>query len=194
VDYARLAGLVAESLATPDAGGETGALADATLIARGGLPAGFDADNGVVTGYHDAIRYTYLVFCQDAQGAHVACSRSTFRAFAIAEWDGRTGMWTLEHLQGDTASITGASDITHLSYALTDERHEAFLLDLASYRPTHGRIALDLSVLVTGEDTVGVTGTVDLDGSNQAVLLLDGNGFSVDLTTGAVKPVVILRP
>jgi hypothetical protein len=189
VDYPRLAALVGETLATPGAGGETGALADAAIIARGGLPAGFDGDDGVVTGHHDGVRYTYLVFCEDARGAHAPCSPVTFRAFAIAGWQGRIGMWTLEHLQGARASVTGASDITHLAYAQTNERREAFLLDLASYRPERGMVALTIGV----EDTE-VTGSVELDGSTEGSIILDGNAFTVDLTTGAVRPVVLQRP
>lgn len=188
VDYARLAGLVGESIATPDAGGEVGALADAVTLARGGLPDGFSRAGDIVTGDHDGVRYTYVVTCEDAHGARTPCSPVAFRAVALAVWPGRSGTWTLEHLQGATASATGASELDHEDYATLDQRQEAFLLDLDSLRPAHGTVALDLVA-----DDIPVTGAVYLDGSDQALITLDGNTFVVDLATGEVTPGGILR-
>ncbi len=197
VDYDHLASILGASVATPDAGGETGALADSAILARGGLPFGFETDGAVVTGLHDGIRYTYLVFCQDMAGAAMTCSPVTGKAFAVAEWSSptqkRAGIWTLEHLQGTTASVTGRSALTHTSEGMNvnDDRDEAFLLDLVSYQPQHGKIATDLAV--TSSDDTLINGAIEFDSSRTAMISLPGHVYQVDLDTGAVVPTQILR-
>jgi len=197
VDYDRVAQMLGASVATPDAGGETGALADAAILARGGLPGGFDADDGVVTGMHDGIRYTYLVFCKDMAGASTTCSPATGKAFAIAEWSSptqrRAGLWTLEHLQGPVASVTGRSALTHTSdgMSVNDEREEAFLLDLGTYEPHHGQIATELAI--TSGDDAEFPGSISFNDSRLATISLPGHMYQVDLDTGAVVPGPILR-
>lgn len=172
VDYTRIAERVGGTIATPDAGGETGALADALAIACGRLPRGFveraiSGDDGEVIGYHDGLRYTYLVRCEDARAARMACSPQTFRAVALVEWQGRVAAWTLEHLQGPVASATGDGALGH----------EAFLLDKAVPWPRHGRVALALD---------GVTGAVAFDGSPTARISLDDQAFALDLASGSI--------
>ena len=192
VDYDRLAPIIGGSVATADSGGEVGALADAVMIARGGLPVGFDANGGFAAGLHDGVRYAYLVFCQDAAGAATTCSPHTFRAYAFVAWDSvamhRSGMWELEHLQGATATATGASDLAHNADGLriADLRQETFTVDLATYDPTRLRIAADLRV-----DETDVTCTVALDHGRIAQIVLDGVGYSLDLDTGITGPVTI---
>lgn len=196
VDYDRVAQMLGTSIATPGAGGETGALADSAIIARGGVPEGFKNESGIVVGLHDGIRYTYMVFCQDMAGAATTCSPVTGKAFAIAEWSSptqqRVGLWTLEHLQGDVASVTGRSSLTHTSDDLdvNDDRNEAFLLDLGSYQPRHGDIATELAI--TSDDTV-IHGSIQFNKSRLALISLPGHVYQVDLSTGDVVPVSILR-
>lgn len=197
VNYDQVAQMLGTSVATPGAGGETGALADSAIIARGGVPEGFKNESGIVVGLHDGIRYTYMVFCQDMAGAATTCSPVTGKAFAIAEWSSptqqRAGLWTLEHLQGDVASVTGASSLTHTSDDLdiNDDRNEAFLLDLGSYQPRHGVIATELAI-TTADDTV-IHGSIEFNKSRLALISLPGHVYQVDLSTGDVVPVSILR-
>jgi hypothetical protein len=170
VDYTRIAERVGGTIATPDAGGETGALADALAIARGHLPRGFvdrAVRDGEITGYHDGLRYTYLVRCEDVRATRMACSPQTFRAVALVEWQGRVAAWTLEHLQGPVASATGDGALGH----------EAFLLDPTVPWPRHGRVALALQ---------GVVGAVDFDGSPTARISLDDQAFALDLASGSI--------
>jgi len=197
VDYDHLASILGASVATPDAGGETGALADSAILARGGLPVGFTDADGVVTGMHDGIRYTYMVFCQDMAGAATTCSPVTGKAFAIAEWSSptqkRAGLWTLEHLQGSTASVTGRSALTHTSDGMNvnDDRNEAFLLDLGTYQPKHGEIATELAI--TSSDGTLINGAIQFNSTRLALISLPGHVYQVDLDTGDVVPVSILR-
>lgn len=196
VDYDRLAPIIGSSIATADTGGEVGALADAVMIARGGLPRGADANGGFVAGLHDGVRYAYAVFCQDARGAATTCSPHTFRAYAFVQWDAaamhRSGMWELEHLQGTSATATGTSDLTHLAgdYRIADLRQETFTVDLATYQPS--RVRIDAALRVTSDGTpTPVTASVSLDHGRVALLVLDGTGYSLDLATGTVGPVII---
>jgi hypothetical protein len=197
VDYTRLAQTLGTSIATPGAGGETGALADTALIARGGVPDGFVNTDGIVTGAHDGVPYTYLVFCQDLAGAQMACSPATGKAFAVTEWASptqkRTGMWTLLHLQGDVASVTGHSSLTHTSdgFDVTDDRSEAFLLDHDTNQPVRGDIVTDLAI--TSDGNTQLTGTIRFDATRLAKLSLPNNVFQIDLDTGDVAPIMILR-
>ena len=192
VDYDRLAPIIGSSVATADGGGETGALADAMMIARGGIPVGFDANGGFVAGLHDGTRYAYAVFCQDSAGAAMTCSPVTARAYAFVTWDTaamhRTGMWELEHLQGAFATATGASDLAHAAsgYQIRDLRQETFTVDLATYDPARMQIAAGLRV-----DETDVTCTITLDHGRIALLDLDGVGYSLDLDTGTTGPVII---
>lgn len=192
VDYDRLAPIIGGSVATPDSGGEVGALADAVIIARGGQPVGFDVNGGFAAGLHDGVRYVYAVFCQNAAGAATICSPQTFRAYAFVAWDSvemhRSGMWQLEHLQGATATATGASDLAYTVDGLrvSDLRQETFTVDLATYDPMRMRIAADLRV-----DETDVTCSVALDHGRIALLVLDGVGYSLDLDTGTTGPVII---
>ncbi len=196
VDYDRLAPVIGRSIATPDAGGEVGALADALMIARGGLPVGFDPGDGFVTGAHDGIRYTYAVFCQDASGATMTCSPATYRAYAFAQWDSpalhRTGMWQLEHLQGAMATATGASSLSHDSdgFTITDLRHETLGVDLGSYAPVEGTIEASLRVTTDGEP-VTVHASITFTGARMALVIIDGNTYWLDPTTGTTTPVII---
>jgi hypothetical protein len=172
VDYTRIAERVGGTIATPDAGGETGALADALAIACGHLPRGFVERSvyGIdseVLGSHDGLRYTYLVRCEDVRAARMACSPATFRAVVLVEWQGRVAAWTLEHLQGPVASATGDGVLGH----------EAFLLDPTVPWPRHGRVALALD---------GVVGAVDFDGSPTARISLDDQAFALDLASGSI--------
>lgn len=197
VDYDHLAAMLGTSVATPGAGGETGALADTAIIARGGLPAGFVEEGGVITGMHDGITYTYLVFCRDLAGAAMTCTAATGTAFAIAEWSSptqkRAGLWTLEHLQGATASVTGRSALTHTtdSMNVNDDRNEAFLLDLTTYQPQHGDIATELAI-TSADDTV-INGAIQFNATRLALISLPNHVYQVDLDTGDVVPVSILR-
>jgi len=194
VDYDHVAQLLGTSIATPEAGGETGALADAAIIARGGLPVGFENEHGIVVGLHDGTRYVYMVVCEDTAGASTPCSPVAARAFAIAEWSSpqqkRTGIWTLEHLQGAVASVTGGSSFTHTDEGLdmADDRNEAFLLDLGSYEPRSGTIATDLAI-----DDTKLSGTIQMTTSRIAMLTLPGHVYQIDLDTGEVVPGQILR-
>lgn len=197
VDYDRLAPIIGRSVATPDAGGEVGALADALMIARGGLPVGFDPGGGVVTGVHDGVRYTYGVFCQDASGATMTCSPATYRAYAFAQWDSpslhRDGMWQLEHLQGATATAKGASSLSHDAdgFTITDVRQETLGVDLGRYAPVEGTIEADLRVTTDGEP-VAVRASITFTGGRMALVVLDGNTYWLDPATGTTTPVVIV--
>jgi hypothetical protein len=171
VDYTRIAEEVGGTIATPDAGGEAGALADAMSIARGEVPHGFTTTNRTVIGYHDGLRYEYAAICDDASGARMACSPVSFHAAVSVVWQGRSATWTFEHLQGDLASAVGAGALGN----------EAFLLDHESARPRHGHIAL------SRED---IHGTVEFDGSRKARINLDDQMFAVDLATGAITTVI----
>jgi hypothetical protein len=194
VDYDHLATVIGESVATPGAGGETGALADTAIIARGGLPDGFSEAGGVVTGSHDGIVYTYLVYCQDLGGQPMACSEATGKAFAVADWtsptEQRGGLWVLEHLQGSVASVSGRSALTHTSDGVdvNDDRNEAFLLDLDTYQPRRGDIATDLAI-----DDTKIHGAVQFDASRLATITLPERTYQIDLETGDVVPLSILR-
>jgi hypothetical protein len=194
VDYDHLASMLGTSIATPDAGGETGALMDAAILARGGLPVGFLDEDSVITGMHDGIQYTYVVSCRDLAGASMTCSPATGTAVALVEWSSptqkRAGMWTLAHLQGATASVTGRSGLTHTSDAMDvyENRDEAFLLDLGTYEPRHGQIALQLDI-----DDAMIDGAIGFNGSRRAVLSLPGHVFNIDLDTGEIVPGQILR-
>lgn len=196
VEYDRLAPIIGRSVATPGAGGEVGALADALMIARGGLPVGFDPGDGIVTGAHDGLRYTYAVFCEDASGATMTCSPATHRAYAFAQWDSpalhRAGMWQLERLQGAEATATGTSTLDHDTdgFTITDVRRETLGVDLGSYAPAQGSIEADLRVTTDGEPVM-VRASVTFTSTRTALLVLDGNTYWLDPATGATTSVVI---
>ncbi|HSN30148.1 MAG TPA: hypothetical protein VLT45_27865 [Kofleriaceae bacterium] len=196
VDYARLAPIIGRSIATPDAGGEVGALADALMIARGGLPVGFETSGAIITGTHDGARYTYAVFCEDAAGASITCSPQTFRAYAFVQWDSpalhRSGMWQLEHLQSATATATGTSALDHEAdgFTITDVRHESIDVDLGTYVPTNGSIEANLRITTDG-DPVNVVGSITFPGRRMAIVLLGDSAYTIDLTSGATAPVIV---
>jgi hypothetical protein len=60
-EYDDVARITAAQLATPDRGGEVGALADCVTIAQGALPKGFNYDtSGLVTGTHAGIAERFV--------------------------------------------------------------------------------------------------------------------------------------
>ncbi len=196
VEYDRLAPIIGRSIATPDAGGEVGALSDTLIIARGGLPVGFEISGPIVAGMHDGIRYTYAVLCRDAGGATVTCGPQTSRAYAFAEWDSpavhRTGMWQLDDLQGATATAAGTSALDHEAdgFAVTDIRRETIDVDLGTYLPTNGTIEANLRITTDG-DPVTMVGSITFPGRRLATILLGETAYSLDLTTGTTEPVIL---
>lgn len=126
-EYDEIAQITGITIATPGGGGDVGAAADSARLARGAMPAGFsiDAQTGMAVGMHGQVPYMYMVFCSDAQGAHMDhCGPGAVTSTIIAAWQGnivqngfagsieRQGTWTMTMagmMGGEAATIAGES-------------------------------------------------------------------------------------
>ena len=168
-EYADLARMVGAGLATPDGGGEVGALTDATTLARGGLPAGFTQIASVVQGSHLGMTYRYIAICMAASGVVLdRCGPSTDHAVVLASWSGmlqlpelggrmrRDGIWHLTAVGSPMAMVTGTSwlsrqdgsfvDQPTVTYRLTDSKDAMMFVDMASGEMVGGGMKIDLVV------------------------------------------------
>jgi hypothetical protein len=207
-DVARIAGA---QLATPERGGEVGALADSVTIARGDLPKGFNYDtSGLITGFHAGVAYRYYVMCTEGTDRAAMCGPEATHALAIATWEGtlvlpsftttirRQATWRLANLGGAMGTASGSSTLLEAqavvgdrSYAVTDQQDMLLFVDMASHDMMAGSMRTELVVTTDPDDDWGhehdVTADVTFTGPGSALLVLDDDfSYAVDLATGAV--------
>jgi hypothetical protein len=210
--------MVGAGLATPDGGGEMGALTDATTIVRGGMPVGFTRDDIVIRGDHFGVTYRYIATCMEASGAVLdRCGSSTDHAVVLASWDGmlqmsglggeihRDGMWNLTGVRSPMAIATGTSWLLRndghfaadpwVTYRVTDSQDLMMFVDMASGGMMGGGMKIALDVDRTADADHGPqhwSHEVAVDATfadHTLVLTLDGtHGYVVDLATGTVTP------
>jgi hypothetical protein len=200
-------------------GGDTASLSDSVELALGGMPLGFHLDaSGSINGSRAGLQYDYTLTCEDAAGTSLeACGSTTDSATVSIDWSGelslpnfiasvdRSGEWTIDGLQGDTAELNGSSDFTYSAELHSVFRDEVRTWDL-DYSADYD------AVLITTDDHVAVGGAIhyaidakrtvssnhDLDahfvlegdltfnGDGSANLVLDGTQtYRIDLQTGA---------
>lgn len=215
-EYDDAAQAIGSSVAA-DRGGEAASIADSTSLALGVLPLGFSLEaSGQIGGSRIGIDYAYQLRCEDAQGTALSsCDATTDRAEVDLTWSGelelptvsasvdRSGAWTLDGLQGQTATLDGDSTLSLDSELRPDGRpvrtyrfdyaaaYDAVLIDVADRVVIGGTVhyAIDAEQTVGG-DTVAsfaMDGELALGASGPAMLTLDGeHAYRVDLATGAV--------
>jgi hypothetical protein len=201
--YESLAQIVGASIATPDGGGDLGAISDSVAIARGHVPAGFVLDRvGVAHGTHFGVPYRYWIGCSDPMFAGLPCDN----AIAVAEWGGtltmggftgdfaRRGTWRMSNVFSDSPMVSGT---------LTLREQTADMVDGPIYTLEGGGDLL-MFVFADGYDmmaggveaTYAVTGpdgafdlavSVSLAGPRVASFVLDDTyTYDVDLATGEI--------
>ena len=209
-DYDDVARIVGAHLATPDRGGELGALADTVAISRGVMPKGFTYDtSGLITGHHGGLEYRYFVTCSDAADRPTMCGTASASALAVASWSGtlvmpdltttlrRQTTWHLADLASSMGSAAGNSslmdqraELDGRSYAITDDQDMLLFVDMASHDMMAGSLRANLAVTIDPgepwEARRDLTAEVTFAATHTATLVLDDEVYDVDLGTGAV--------
>jgi len=209
-EYDDVARIVGAHLATPDRGGEVGALADAVTIARGAMPKGFTYDmTGLVTGHHGGLEYRYFVMCSDAADRPTMCGPASASALVVASTSGTLAMpdltttlrrqttWHLADLASAMGSAAGTSSLMEQraeldghSYAVTDDQEMLLFVDMASHDMMAGGLRANLSVVIDPGDAwearPEIVAEVAFAPARTATLLLDGLHYEVDLTSGGI--------
>jgi len=207
--YDDIAAIVGAGIATPDRGGDLGAITDSLTIARGDLPKGFFLNNdGSVTGTRGGIDYRYNVICLDVWGADLsACDPPASTAIVQARWTGqldmaafdgpmtRQGVWWLTHLNGPMGQAAGTTTLTaqsatfedpHRTYWVQDDQDLLMFADMASLDMMGGTVTSTIAVTTADADYI-VAAELTLESPANATLYLDDRDYTVDLDTGAVS-------
>lgn len=199
-EYDDVAHIAGAHLATPDRGGEVGALADAITIAQGGLPKGFTFDaNGLVRGEHAGVSYRYFLTPEDATSAIV-----------VASWSGRLEMpgfttslrrqvsWHLHDVTSAMGSASGTSSLMDQravfpdrTYAVTDAQDMLLFVDMASHDMMAGGLRATLAVTTDPDEAWAATRDVVAEvtfgeGPTARLVLDDDFVYDVDLANGAI--------
>jgi len=206
--YDDVAAIVGSGIATPDRGGDLGAVSDSLLIARGDLPKGFLlAGDGSVTGSRGGIEYRYQVMCISTwDSSFAACDPPASSAVVQARWTGelsmsrftgpmtRQGVWWLTHLDSPMGVVSGTSTLTaqmatfaepERSYWVTDDQDLLMFAEMSSMSMMGGSVSSAIDVRTEGA-TYLVTAELQLDAGPRATLTLDDRTYTVDLDTGGV--------
>jgi len=199
-EYDDLALSIGSTVAMPNGGGELGALGDVVAIAHGALPAGFvKGDDGVISGTHTGIDYSYRVTCDGAQcDAEVAWNGSLQLPTTGMSFD-RSGPWQLT-LGSDGATANGSAKLTYESTITNIDRGYTNTYALTydgtydGVSPTTGALhyAIGVERHQTATNTKEVTHyDVDADlamnGDGTATMTLDGaHVYEVTLATASV--------
>jgi hypothetical protein len=198
-EYDDLALSIGSTVAMPNGGGELGALGDVVAIAHGGLPTGFaKGTDGVITGTHTGLDYSYQVACDGAQcAAQVAWNGSLDLPTTGMTFD-RSGPWTFT--LGDGATANGTATLTYEStivntdrgytntYALTyDGTYENVS---ATSGDIHYAISVERHQSATNDEEVthyDVDADLAVNGDGTATMTLDGgHAYALTLATASV--------
>lgn len=197
-EYDDLALSIGSTVAMPNGGGELGALGDVVAIAHGGLPAGFTKDDqGVISGTHTGLAYSYTVACDGAQcAAEVLWNGSLDLPTTGMSFD-RSGPWTLS-LGADSA--TGTAKLEYTSKIVNSDRGFTNTYAL-SYDGTYTNVSAttgDIHYAIGVERNQDATNIKEvthydidadmaLNGDGTATLTLDGEHlYQVTLATASV--------
>ena len=206
---------MAADLASPDRGGATGAFFDGAMLAHGGTPVGFFvAEDGITRGRHDGTDYLYRVYCRDAYGTTMdTCGRKGVSATVIATWEETRGMsafasttrhdvmWTLDGLDEEFAAIRGVGTVSGsvtftrggsaMRYSLAQVDTYNLRLDMGSYGVVGGTFDTDLTAKPAGDVAANdIHGLVMFERASAPMLIVDGETFPLDLTTGDVQVIL----
>lgn len=205
---------VAANLGSPDRGGVTGAFFDGAMLAHGGTPVGFvTTEDGIIRGQHDGTDYLYRVYCRDAYGAAMdTCGRKSVTATVIATWEQTRGMsafasttrhdvmWTFEGLDEGSSAILGVGTVggsatfmrsgSAMRYTLAQVDTYNLRLDMGSYRVVGGTFDTDLTAKPAGNLASVVHGLVMFERTDEPMLLVNGETFPLDVTTGDVQVIL----
>jgi hypothetical protein len=208
-DYDDLARIVAGSLATPSGGGDVGALADSSALARGILPPGGTRDDiGFVHATHFGLTYRYLVTCNDARGARLAqCGDATDSADVLASWGGmlqmpsftgriaRDGAWTIVAVNSTMAMATGRTWLyestvkmdSSVIHTASDRRDLMMFVDMATRNLMGGRMQISVELGGADDDARPISVAASFAPDRRAVITLDGtHEYTVDLDSGEI--------
>lgn len=197
-EYDDLALSIGSTVAMPNGGGELGALGDVVAIAHGdALPAGFKrGDDGVISGTHTGLDYSYTVACDGAQcAADVAWNGELQLPTTGMSFD-RTGPWTFTLGSGanGTAKLNYESTITNNDRGYTNTYALTYDGTYENVTATTGNIhyALGVERHQTATNTEEVThydvdADLALNGDGTATMTLDGGRvYQLTLATASV--------
>jgi len=183
IPYDEVAQTLASDVATP-AGGDVTALADAVVIAHGGMPAGFTTTSlGIVSGTHDdGICYMYKVICYGSDEKLLAtCGETTTRAIAITVWAApgmrHEGLWTLRGIDTHQSWATGTT--WSLYESVLANKEATVLLDLDRLVVIGGTMTANIEI-----DDVRLTADIVFERIDRARIQIDDRGYWLDPTTG----------
>jgi hypothetical protein len=211
-EYDDLAKIVGAGLATPDGGGDLGAIADTTMLARGIVPDGFTSDGLVAQGKRWGVTYRYTVMCSDEFAKPLArCDWRTDRALVLASRSGELAMpdftarlrdqgtWNITSVgspiafvSGSVATMSQEVDFLDRTYFVTDTGELKAFVDMARQDMMGGTIARRLEVERYDDDgdwwrsfTIAAEVTILSPGTASLALDVD-HLYEVDLATGEV--------
>ncbi len=212
--YDDVAAVVGASVATPDRGGDLGAITDSLSIARGDLPKNFVlASDGSVVGTRGGIEYTYRVMCLspwESYPAFAACDPPASSAVVQARWTGqlamgafdgtmtREGVWRLDYLSSPMGIAKGGTQLIaqqatfstdrafdHRTYWITDDQELQMFAEMSSQTMMAGNVTSNVNV-TTDDGDYYVTSYLEITSFPTAKLTLDEYEYTVDLDTGEV--------
>jgi hypothetical protein len=174
-----------------DTSGDHHALADAAILAHGGMPPRFTRDElGLVSGTHDDLRYLYKVVCYDASDRGMDCGESTAWATAITVWTGQDarheGIWTLYDIDSHVSWATGTTWSVY--GGIIADKQAAVLYDLDRLTIAGGSMTAAIEVGDTS-----LRASIVFERPDRARIEIDDLAWWLDPTTGTTAAAVTLE-